>query len=513
MTIADQLLQAALQLSILTYNIGVLVYLLPVPLRRLKRLAPLLIVDGLYSALIVGLFNVLLYASDYIGSISGYTALDALNIAKNMFERIILLFAQKKYYEYFLSLIPAGKFTIIATLMYLPVSLIYGTVVSASLALLTIIVSVLSLRAELAALGVLLYSIPLRLARSAGASLLAFVIVANAMIPFFPHWLGFIMGSVGYTVKDIVRYNETPYSIPTKVKYPFWGQVRDYNGDPPAYALVVLENQSHIILYQTNRRGYYAATNPAPDRGSYKIYLNYMGLNIYNYLLGDLIKVPEDLEPTYESSLLPYRLDLRYPPTVKFLDPQGVMLTDYLMLGEVKKGSVYEGYGFVRYTYTIKCPAFTSPRIHVVVALPSACRLEGFITHPINAASVSNSHMETVDWHGLQVNIFNIVIDINVSSPLLLNQGISIELSYSCPQGFRPHQPLGHPSIDPQNLYAMVLPMLPGSLFNVSISDVIAAGVAFGVSVFSYLTIMSLIIRDVSRALGAVSTAIVIEPR
>jgi len=108
LTFTNTALLVAANLAVLTYNIGVLIYALPVPSRRLKRLAPKLIEDGLYAAVIVTGFTALLYASDYIAAISTLTLADVANWLHSILNMVFIEYYTAKLFSAILAFIPGG---------------------------------------------------------------------------------------------------------------------------------------------------------------------------------------------------------------------------------------------------------------------------------------------------------------------------------------------------------------------------------------------------------------------
>jgi len=505
--LVSQLLAIATQLAVLTYYTGVLIYMLPIPLKRLKRLAPHLMVDGLYAALLIGLFSTLLYVSDYIGSLSGYTLMDVLVTTQGYFRGVLELYYMKKMYELLMSAIPIGKPSLAISIIFIPLMVVYTFIVSASLSLLSIVLSVINLKAELMALGVALYAVPLRLARSAGASLIAFALVVNAALPFFPHWMKMILSSVGLSEKELFWENETLTTYPTPSLHPFWGRVTDSLGDAPKYAVVAVENSTTVILYQTNRQGYYAASNPAPSTGTYDIYVDYMGLKITEPPLMR-VRVPADLEPTYEATILPYRFDIKLSSIVKFLEPQAILWTN-CAIEDAEHYIAPDGDRIV-HSNVLKCTFMISPELHAMMGLPSACRLRSFLIQPPSVGGVTRATLEQRDWHGLQVDVYSIVGLVNLTK--IENGGFTLRIDYDCPRNYVPYQPLGVSSLEPDSLYAQVTAELEKSVEKADMMNIIPFGIAFSLSVFSFLTIVMLIVRDTARLIGAYSPSIVIEP-
>jgi hypothetical protein len=83
-----ELLILASQLSILTYYLGVLLYVLPIPDYRVKKWAPILIRDGLWMAVLASAFTIILAASDLIAAYSGLTIRETAILASNVITNV-----------------------------------------------------------------------------------------------------------------------------------------------------------------------------------------------------------------------------------------------------------------------------------------------------------------------------------------------------------------------------------------------------------------------------------------
>ena len=184
-TVGD-LVRLAFSLSLLTFYTGVLIYSLPIPYRGLKSWAPRLIADSVLAAGLAAAFYAILEVPAFIRSVLGaswalYESRVALNLAAAAAVKALAYVIKEA----------AGivENPIVGVVAGVAVSLLAKL---ADLAIATAIalqsLGWLAMKASplLAALGLVLYSIPLRLGRGAGAWLLALALVLPALLPALP---------------------------------------------------------------------------------------------------------------------------------------------------------------------------------------------------------------------------------------------------------------------------------------------------------------------------------------
>ena len=180
------LLTTAFYLSILTYYLGVLIYMLPIPFYGLKKWAPTLMIDGVFSAILVFSYNTILWLIDYIGEVIGSDWEYYNNWLTNEVASLVSLMITLKAIGISLSSIG---------LQFLANGLISPLISSLTYVLLFILVysSLVAiidyLAPTLIALGILLHSIPFRLTRSSGATIISIVIVFTVASPLMPNFV------------------------------------------------------------------------------------------------------------------------------------------------------------------------------------------------------------------------------------------------------------------------------------------------------------------------------------
>ena len=167
------ILTIAFYLSVLTYYIGVLILALPIPWYGIKKWGPILIVDGIKSAILVFSFNIIILSVAYISEVIGinWYNFNAWIVGK-ISELVLLytfLFSLQTVASKVISGI-TGIFTspllslITYSIILLETFLIVGAVVY-------------SYCSKFIAIGILLHNIPFRISRAAGSTLIAFAII------------------------------------------------------------------------------------------------------------------------------------------------------------------------------------------------------------------------------------------------------------------------------------------------------------------------------------------------
>ncbi|MET1160781.1 MAG: hypothetical protein ABWW65_07465 [Thermoprotei archaeon] len=213
------LLVIAFYLSILTYYLGVLVYMLPIPFYGVKRWAPQLMVDGVFSAILVFSYTIILWVIRYLGGLLGA---DWSAYYQWFFQEINIVTGTILV----LKLIGAGLSS--SGLGFLANSLI-SPLISSLIYLLTFIVTftifvsmLVSLSSTLLMLGIILHAVPFRLARASGATLIALVIIFNIATPLLPQFVELVAGNIertrlisyGYSLVDIKVYDKLDNPVP-----------------------------------------------------------------------------------------------------------------------------------------------------------------------------------------------------------------------------------------------------------------------------------------------------------
>ncbi|MEM1661546.1 MAG: hypothetical protein QXP72_02760 [Desulfurococcaceae archaeon] len=242
-----QLLMLAFYLSVLTYYTGVLIYTIPLPFYGLKKWAPQLMIDGVFSAILVFSYTILLWLINYIGYILG---VDWGSFNKWFTEQLLSiasLLVTLRTLGLGLSSVGLGFLTnsfispLISSLTYLMIFISTYYILSVAIA---------SLAPILISIGLVLHSIPFRLARGGGATLIAVAMVFSIGAPLTPFFVETIGNyelvnrfSYGYLLADIFVYDSIGNAIPYYV-----------------YEIYSLDN-ALLARYASDQYGYVNATS------------------------------------------------------------------------------------------------------------------------------------------------------------------------------------------------------------------------------------------------------------
>ncbi len=271
----DTVLNVAFALSVLTYYLGVLIYAIPIPWYGVKKWAPLLIFDGLLAASLTLFFNNIIIIIDYIYKILG-ADWKTFDLTMGSLWALLLVFII--FIEVSLTLmtkIPYVKTYVFTSILFtIKGFLSYALLIITLIMTLSIIVRYTA--TKMVALSILFYSVPFRITRVAGASLLAFTIVFYIGLPLMPNFMMFMA---------------LPTTIPEKLKlFIEYGaifpriEVRSITGDTIPFVILSAYNKQGILLakYISDSDGYVYASYP--DRGfpafpEVKLQAEYYGLN------------------------------------------------------------------------------------------------------------------------------------------------------------------------------------------------------------------------------------------
>jgi len=275
------LILLAFSLSILTYYIGVLIYTIPVPWWGLKRWAPTLIYDSLASIILLFSYTAITSFTSYLASIfnANWDTLVNWIIARiSVLSTVSLALS---------SLVVIGSKILVPTVLSALIGPLLSTIFYIMLTLqiiLTLTLVVKQYYTKLLILGIVLYSVPFRLARSVGSGIIAFTIVFSIGLPLLPNFIDYVISdskvlseveklNPGITREDLEKYG---------IIFAY-GDVVDYCGKPvPKALLKAVVNGKTLAAYVTGNSGRFVAGRP--DRGlprvKFKAIVEYVGYKL-----------------------------------------------------------------------------------------------------------------------------------------------------------------------------------------------------------------------------------------
>ncbi|RLG78406.1 MAG: hypothetical protein DRO14_00815 [Thermoprotei archaeon] len=184
-------LPLALNLAILTYFIGVLILALPIPYRQLKRWGIRLLSDAIMAAVLVSAYNIILGIGDFILNLLGYSWTGFMSW---LTERTAILVTALMGLTYVTSWIKSLGYSMILSPLGLASS--YITLALSAIRMMYFIASFIwNFRSELLALGLLLYSLPLRIGKDAGAFFIAASLIMYVGFPLMPVFVNIFQGA------------------------------------------------------------------------------------------------------------------------------------------------------------------------------------------------------------------------------------------------------------------------------------------------------------------------------
>lgn len=176
----------AMKLSMLTFYIGVLIYALPVPSSFIKRWAPALIGDSLIAFLIALSYNILYSAADSLALMLGGSKtlfLDWYSQALSVSMFVKMVAAALESLPSRLAISPAIQAAIIPFDRVSTLAIIFLTTLAGIFDL------VFTYGHYLLLFGLVLYAVPFRIGRDAGAWLISFILVFTVGLPVLPVFL------------------------------------------------------------------------------------------------------------------------------------------------------------------------------------------------------------------------------------------------------------------------------------------------------------------------------------
>ncbi|WP_054836854.1 DNA import protein CedA [Metallosphaera hakonensis] len=181
-----EFLAIAQDLAALTYFIGALVMALPIPLYGLKKWGPRLIADGLYSSILVNLYEVFLSITLEIGNMLGANWSYYITWLYSVLAAELQVYVNIRSIYLGVSSIPylnplAGPVT-----LFLSIVSAFASVTGTLIVISQLIYNNVGL---IIILGILFMSLPFRIGRSIGGSLIGFAIVFYIGLPLLPSFL------------------------------------------------------------------------------------------------------------------------------------------------------------------------------------------------------------------------------------------------------------------------------------------------------------------------------------
>ncbi|MCS7106954.1 MAG: hypothetical protein NZ902_02485 [Acidilobaceae archaeon] len=229
----------ALKLSLLTFYLGVLIYSLPLPLRSVKRWGPELIVDSLFAFTIVVAHGALFIASERLAvALGGSKALFA-----DWFSGAMLMAVGVKTLVNVVDMLPS-KIVISPALQAIAIP--FDRMATLAIAFLTtlsaIAVLVFEYGTKLLLLGVVLYAIPFKVAKNAGAWLISFILVFTVGLQVLPLFLL----SISSPPEELEQIDYRTVTV----------RAVSAHGHPAAGGILRFEKKDLFVSHELDKEGY-----------------------------------------------------------------------------------------------------------------------------------------------------------------------------------------------------------------------------------------------------------------
>jgi len=373
----------------------------------------------------------------------------------------------------------ASAFNRLFSLFLIPITLNLYAIISAFSIIIILASITMSAKAAIAALGIALMSLPFRIGRNAGASLLAFSLVANAMLPYLPSWMSFFYQGLiqGYTE------SYTLSQIPAYELYNAWGIIHGVSSTYPHGGLILFNNTilKTTFIYKVRRDGgYYIIPPNSIPNGTYKIYFEYLGAKL---IYPNLVNVPNSLKLTYEIDEAPYRLDIRFN-NAAFLSPDILFYTNDCSNIKVVQDKTTSS--------TIECIPATN-YVHVTIFSTDRC----IINVKARGGDIYSKGILYSHWRGIGVREYILGIYGGIGYPITL----TLDKNGQC-------------SVEWNEIVSGRIVHKQSSDESLAFGELIYSIIyitALPIAVFSFLTLMSLTIVAVARTLGASYSRVVFE--
>jgi len=370
------ILYIAFLLSVLGYQLGVLLQALPVPIRWAKRWAPTLMSDSVLAAFLIFAYNILFKISDYIVYILKLDIGASTELLTNIVGILGMLIATLKTV---INILPPPFSSILSAFFQPLIALSNATMLSA-LFLLTITAIVIEYKYMLTAIAVLLYAIPFRLGRSLGASFLAFVIVVPIAIGLLPSWLSLFKSSGEYT--------SLPRLAPVAG---LWGQVVGaYGTGDHGILKIVCGNLTYTLVVGVD--GVYVVPRSKYGLPMYTTCLltfNHLGENVRVSPSRFIIPFDVDVELRYPD--VDYRLNIYAPRTI-FLRDRAHITLDFCAIADVTLNNS---------TLVIHCyPLAQEVYLHLFLR-PQCIKHVDVSADFVDAVGIT--YLGEVNWYGVDV--------------------------------------------------------------------------------------------------------------
>ncbi len=375
----DDLLLIAFNLALLTYNLGIVLYSLPIPLRSIKKWGISLVIDGISTSILISCFTLIL---SLITFLQGLLGADWGNYFTWIGGRITLIFSSFSVLTYISSLL---KYPYTPFLLS-PINVVLGylsTTLSALRLLMFLGSFILNYYKYLILLGIILYSLPMRVGKNAGAYLIAMSLVLYVGLPLMPAFVEGFQTSVSGMGVGLENPEISGYVI-------------DISGGLVPYAVLNLyengELKGAILVSDSGKYNLGSGYDLLPKKFNYSVELELYGFSF--------ITVPNTISSEVCSPAQSCALNLTVPGIITaaygkllILMPNNAVVSNF----ELRDGEV---------SLTLISDSNHS-ELRLISVYPESTNIRSLT---VNDEDVSCYVSSRFNWYGVQVSICEVLV-------------------------------------------------------------------------------------------------------
>lgn len=383
-------------MAILTYNLGVVIYVLPVPIKSIKKWGVNMMYDAISAAILISSFSLMTNLTNYILNLLGASWSSFFTWISS---RAALIFAIFSSLTYIGGLLRNPLLGILTS----PINIVLGylsAALSAIKALLFLGSFIQEYYRHIILLGILLYSLPFRIGKSAGAYLISFALVFFICMPLMPAFVE--------TFQQVTPPVDKAESIEIS------GYVVDSLGNPVANIVLNLHDNNNVLMCSilTDHVGRYilgGGYDALPRNFNYTVSLELYGFTLY--------AIPEVISDSLCSTRPKCNLNISAPGLIIGPSSKIAILRTHTV--NVVKADVNEN------AIKLTLHSFTDAN-DLLIVYPESTVIKSIF---VNYNEITCSYNHGYEWYGIKVSMCRLEV----------NKGIiDITIDY---EGVRPPKP------------------------------------------------------------------------
>lgn len=201
-----ELLYLAQSISVLTYFIGALFYALPIPVYGVKKWAPRLVSDSIYVSVWANIYGIIIYLMNYLLNLIGASWSNFFAWLNNVLNIELNLYVIARVGYALAALSPDPSISVVVAPFTVFLSFLTGLIYTLE-TIITISELIYDYAPLFVAIGILLMSLPFRVGRAAGASMIAASIVFYSGLPYMPNFLSALNINIASNISTLSTSN------------------------------------------------------------------------------------------------------------------------------------------------------------------------------------------------------------------------------------------------------------------------------------------------------------------